>query len=361
MKEILLYGEFGWDIVGQDIARQFNEARGQEVLLRIHSPGGSVFEGLAVLAAIRNHDAAVSARIEGVALSMAAVVALEVKDSLSMPEDGLLMFHSVHAGAGGNEDELRTTLELVEKLNAGLVARLSAAMGWGEDETREALMREIWLTGAEAQAAGLVAELTPAKALAAHVRPDLFKNAPKSLTSNLDNLDLLDEVEGMKWITSLTNWVRGNDAEDAPPAFEGGEINAEDLTASLAEVRKDFDELKASHAAELQAKAAKLEESEKQVEELTARADELEAKAEADAKAHSEALAAKDAEIEAANNSAEEKANAILAEAGHEPLETLEAKVAREEVIKQYKSLPSGPQRAKFRNEHREELADVIR
>ena len=110
MKEILIYGAIGWDVDARDIARQFQDAAGEDVLLRIHSEGGSVHEGNAIITAIRGHDAAVHAQIDGMAFSMAAVIALEVRDTLTMPEDAWIMFDQA-ANSGNHHTVKKRHLE----------------------------------------------------------------------------------------------------------------------------------------------------------------------------------------------------------------------------------------------------------
>lgn len=204
MKEIFIYGEIGWQVDPRDIARQFQDARGEEVLLRIHSEGGSVHDGNAIITAIRGHDAPVSGQVDGMAFSMGAVIALEVRERLSMPADAWIMFHEVRGGGGGQVDDLKRQVEMMESMNASIVSRLSAAMGKDEAEIAGMLSNEIWMTGEEAHAAGIVATITPAQALAAHARPDQFQNVPERLKSKVDNPQQFSKDSGNRVVLILT-------------------------------------------------------------------------------------------------------------------------------------------------------------
>lgn len=177
MKEILIYGTIGWEVMPLDIERQLTEAGGDDVLIRIHSDGGSVHDGNAMLAMLRNYGGDVSVRVDGVAFSMAAVIALEFQSSLSMHDDGWLMFHEV-SGGGGQVADLERQVEMIKAMNEVLVQKLTPFFG---DETAERLNEEIWINGKQAHELGIVAELLPSQALAAHVSEGVWKNAPAAL------------------------------------------------------------------------------------------------------------------------------------------------------------------------------------
>ena len=353
MKEILIYGAIGQATTARDVVRQFQEARGEDVLLRIHSEGGSVLEGEAILNAIRQHDATVFGQIDGAAFSMAAVIALELRElgGLTMPEDGWLMFHEVRNYAGGTQEDLERQLAQMKAMNASIVNKLAEAMNISVEDAAARLKEEIWMNCTEALAAGLVTAITPAEALAAHVPPGEFKNVPKQFskpeptTSNESTMKLFK--------------VFSNDKVEAP-SLELAEIGPEDLGSELAEAQKTLDETLATHAAELIAR------DEKHAQAMQSALDEQRAELEATHAAeltgrdekHAEALVEKDAAIEAAKNSSEKQANEILAQAGHSPVETTEPE---EKTIKeQYLAMKPGADRQKFREAHKAELADAL-
>ena len=127
--------------------------------------------------------------------------------------------------------------------------------------------------------------------------------------------------------------------------MELAEIGPEDLGAELAEIQKSLDETVATHAAELVAR------DEKHAQAMQNALDEQRAELEA---AHAEALSA-------AENSAEEKANAIVAQAGHEPVEVLpsETETREERVRAEYAAINIAERggvekRRAFRKEHKD-------
>lgn len=352
MKEILIYGAIGQGTTARDVVRQFQEARGEDVLLRIHSEGGSVLEGEAILNAIRQHDATVFGQIDGAAFSMASVIALEIRDNLTMPEDGWIMWHEVRNYSGGSQEDLERQLVQIKAMNASIANKLAEAMNITAEDAAARLKEEIWMNGKEALAAGLVSAITPAEALAAHVPPGEFKNVPKQFSESYPTPN--NEESTMKLFKLFAN-----DKVEAP-SLELAEIGPEDLGSELAEAQKTLDETVATHLAALVAR------DEKHAEAMQTALNEQRAEFEATHAAeltgrdekHAEALEEKDAAIEAAKNSSEKQANEILSQAGHSPVETTEPE---EKTIKeQYLSMKPGDERQAFRQEHKAELADAL-
>ena len=175
MKEIMIYGPIGSQVTAREVVQEFQEARGEDVLVRIHSEGGSVLEGEAILNAIRQHEGGtVFGQIDGMAFSMAGIIALELRENLTMPADGWIMLHDVRVGAGGTADDLERMLAQVKTMNASIAAKGSEALNISEAEAAQRLKDEIWMSGADALEAGLVTSLNPAEALAAQFDADKF-------------------------------------------------------------------------------------------------------------------------------------------------------------------------------------------
>ena len=343
----MIYGPIGSQVTAREVVQEFQEARGEDVLVRIHSEGGSVLEGEAILNAIRQHEGGtVFGQIDGMAFSMAGIIALELRENLTMPADGWIMLHDVRVGAGGTADDLERMLAQVKTMNASIAAKVSEALNISEAEAAQRLKDEIWMSGADALEAGLVTSLNPAEALAAQFDADTFSNIPNEfLRAIRDRVPVEPDASTPNKPEMKLFKLFQNDKVETP-TLEVAEIGPEDLGAELAEAQKTLDETVATHSAELIARDVKHAEALKNA--LSEQEAELTAK-------HAEELAQKDEAIEAARNSSEEKANEILAQAGHSPVETTEPE---EKTIKeQYLALKPGEARAKFRAEHAEELS----
>ena len=258
------------------------------------------------------------------------------------------MLHDVRVGAGGTEQDLERMLVQVKAMNASIATKVSNALGISEEDAAAKLKDEIWMNGQEALAAGLVSALPPAEALAAQYWSVEWQNVPIQFLRSTRN-PVPNEADASTPSKPEMKLFKLFQNDKVAPSLELAEIGPEDLGAELAEAQKNLDEANASNIAALVAR------DETHALALTNALDEQRAEIEAK---HAEAIAEKDAAIEAAENSSEKQANEILAQAGHSPVEPVEPE--EKPVKEQYLDLKPGEERQKFRNEHREELKDAF-
>lgn len=180
--EVWLYDEIGyWGITAKQFANDIKALKNvTHIDLRIHSPGGDVFEGTAIYNLLASHPATVHAHIDGLAASMASVIAMAA-DVIHIPENGMMMIHKPWGIQGGDSDDMRKYAELLEKVESTLVSAYQKKTGKTEDEIKTLLKAETWFTGAEAVAAGFANQLTPALEVAAKLNSQReYANMPKS-------------------------------------------------------------------------------------------------------------------------------------------------------------------------------------
>lgn len=183
--EVLLYDEIGgWGITAQQFARDLN-ALGDvgHIDLRIHSPGGDVFEGMAIYNLLRNHQATVHGYIDGLAASMGSVVAMAA-DVLHMPENAMMMIHKPWGIQGGDADDMRRYADLLDKVQSSLAMAYMAKTKLSEEEINSLLDDETWMNGREAVEAGFADQLTEPLVAAAQLtsnRMKEFANMPEAL------------------------------------------------------------------------------------------------------------------------------------------------------------------------------------
>lgn len=165
--EVLIYEEIGmWGVSAKQFARDLKDlGKISQIDLRINSPGGSVFDGNAIFNQIKQHPASVTVYIDGLAASMASVIAM-AGDRIVMPENALMMIHNPWTVAIGDADELRKNADLLDKIKTTLVNAYGRSM-MTEDEIVEMMDAETWLTGEEAVEMGFADELEQEVALAA--------------------------------------------------------------------------------------------------------------------------------------------------------------------------------------------------
>jgi len=156
------------NMVAEEFSKAMNEAEGEDITLRINSPGGSVFAGWVMAKKIIDHDGTVNMKIDGMAASMAAVLTL-FADSVEMTDVARIMIHkaSVSFFANDAERELVNTIndDLKKKLNARIDNKKLKEL---KDVTINSLFaeeepRDIWLSAKEAKDIGLVDKVVKLK------------------------------------------------------------------------------------------------------------------------------------------------------------------------------------------------------
>lgn len=183
--EVLLYDEIGaWGISAQQFAREL-KALGdlQRIDLRVHSPGGDVFEGTAIYNLLKHHPARVDGYVDGLAASMATVV-LMACDTVYIPENGMMMIHKPWGITGGDADDMRRYVDLLDKIEDTMVTAYASKTGKSADEIKALLKEETWMTGREAVEAGFADQLTEPLSAAAQLtskRMQEFNHMPQAL------------------------------------------------------------------------------------------------------------------------------------------------------------------------------------
>ena len=173
--ELLLYGIIGdwWE--GMDafsIAQELESISGDTIVVRIHSRGGNIVEGLAMYNALRQAAKPVHIYIDGVCASMATVIAMAASPGhLYTPDNALWMIHKPWAEASGNADDLRQFADNLDVLEQSLVAAYTATGRVTEAHITEILStgKDYYFTGAEAVEQGFADQQTPSIEAAASI------------------------------------------------------------------------------------------------------------------------------------------------------------------------------------------------
>lgn len=168
MADILIYGIVGDPADKLDSATVTTAIRGSKgpLSVRINSPGGYVIEGLAIAEAIRSYPDRVTAYVDGLAASMASVIAM-VADDIVMAETALMMIHKPQDGTFGDAPELRKCAEQLDRLEDQLIRIYAARTNLPEGDLKTMLAAETWFTAEEALAAGFATSIGPSLKIAA--------------------------------------------------------------------------------------------------------------------------------------------------------------------------------------------------
>ena len=153
--------------------------------LHINSPGGSVFEGIAIYNMLKQNKAHVNVYVDGLAASIASVIAMS-GDAIFMPSNSMLMIHNPWTMAVGNASELRKQADDLDKITeSSIQTYLNQAGDKLDEETLRQLMDdETWLTAKEAVDYGLATEVIEANKAAALISKNFaqrYRHVPEQL------------------------------------------------------------------------------------------------------------------------------------------------------------------------------------
>jgi ATP-dependent protease ClpP protease subunit len=166
-----------------------------ELTVRINSPGGSVFDGVAIYNALKRHDAAITVWIDGIAASIASMIAM-AGDQVVMPENAMLMLHDPSALVLGTASDMRLMADALDKMKAGMVAAYRDKSGRDDAEIEALMAAETWLLAQEAADLGLADRVEAPVRMAAHFDLSRFRNTPPQLAAILTIL--ADEVQNVR-------------------------------------------------------------------------------------------------------------------------------------------------------------------
>ena len=158
---VYLYDEVGyWGVTASDFVEELSELVGvAQIDLHINSPGGEVFEGLAIMNCLRAHPAAVTTYVDGIAASIASVIAM-AGDRIVMGPHSQLMIHDGSGLCIGNAGEMRKMADLLDFQSDNIAGVYAERAGGTVADWRALMEAETWYSADEAVAAGLADEVS---------------------------------------------------------------------------------------------------------------------------------------------------------------------------------------------------------
>jgi ATP-dependent Clp endopeptidase proteolytic subunit ClpP len=184
--EIVIYDEIGAFGIPAKAFLDELKALGPvaELTVRINSPGGSVFDGVAIYNALTRHDARVTVWIDGIAASIASMIAM-AGDEIVIPENAMLVLHDPSGLVAGTASDMRAMAEALDRMKAGMVAAYRDKSRRDDTEIEALMQAETWLSAQEALELGLVDRVEQPVRMAAHFDLSRFRNTPPQLAAIL--------------------------------------------------------------------------------------------------------------------------------------------------------------------------------
>ena len=173
-----LYDEIGyWGVDAQSFVADLNALDVDRIDLHVSSPGGSVYDGMAILNVLRQHPARVVATVDGIAASAASWI-VQAGDEVVMAPNSELMIHNASGVGYGDADTMRKLADDLDRMNRNIASIYAQRAGTDVDAWLEAMAAETWYSAEEAVTAGLADRVLPVPERRA--APDDVRNAAGS-------------------------------------------------------------------------------------------------------------------------------------------------------------------------------------
>jgi ATP-dependent Clp protease protease subunit len=227
--EVAIYDEIGaYGVSAKGFLSELGALpEGTPVDLRLNSPGGSVFDAVAIHNAIKRHEGTVTVWIDGIAASAASYIAM-AGDEIVMPENAFLMIHDPAGLVMGTAEDMRAMAEALDKVKGSLVSGYAAKSGRTPEEVSALMAAETWFDAGDAVAQGFADRLIEPVRIAARFDIGRFRNAPPVLVEQVEaEPESGDDTDG-------TNTEATDDVADGDPV-EDDEVAAPDTSEPSAQ------------------------------------------------------------------------------------------------------------------------------
>ena len=169
-----------WGVSALSVIEALAQAKDAKVLtVHINSPGGDVFEGRAIMAALSAFNGKTVAKIDSLCASAATSIAMAC-DQVVMAEGAFFMIHNASGMAWGDKQDLRDTADVLEKVEGAIVNDYVQKTGKEAAEIRAMMAAETWFTAKEAVDHGFVDGIAVGKSAVNTWNLSAFANAPKA-------------------------------------------------------------------------------------------------------------------------------------------------------------------------------------
>ena len=182
--EVLIYDEIGaYGVTAKGFLAEFGALPADAAIdLRLNSPGGSVFDAVAIYNALKRHAGEITVWIDGIAASAASYIAM-AGDRVLMPENAFLMIHDPSGLVMGTAEDMRATADALDKVKGSLIQGYAAKSGATDEEIAALMAAETWLDAKDALDLGLIDRMAEPVKLAASFDVSKFRNAPPELVA----------------------------------------------------------------------------------------------------------------------------------------------------------------------------------
>lgn len=181
LAEIEIFDEIDsfWGLGPKEFKARFDEVRdAKSIKLLLNSPGGSVFDGMAIYHILASERSKLEIEVIGLAASIASIIALAGK-KLIMAEGSYYMIHLPWTIAMGDSEELRKTAELLDKIKGEFLKMYIGKSGLSTEEVKQMMVDETWLTASETVEKGFADSIEDYGEIAAKIDGNIARHFAK--------------------------------------------------------------------------------------------------------------------------------------------------------------------------------------
>lgn len=216
--ECFMYGEISsYDseetITAKMVQEFLQEATNQNVTsidVHINSVGGSVFEGVAIYNLLNGFDGTINVYVDGLAASIASIIAMS-GNTITMLDGSFLMIHNPMTFTGGNAEELKKQVELLETMRDTLVDIYAKRTGKPTEDIKALMDVETWLTADQAIEYGFADNITQGLEVAAVANTEFlnnYKHSPKTLLNRVEKQTATINKELVEQANDIINKIK---------------------------------------------------------------------------------------------------------------------------------------------------------
>jgi ATP-dependent Clp endopeptidase proteolytic subunit ClpP len=202
--EILLYemiGEDSWTGEGTT-AKAFAadlKAAGKDIRkihLRVNSPGGNVFDGLAIYNALLSHGGTVTATVDGLAASIASVIIMAAGE-ISVAQNGIVMIHNPSTMIAGDSNEMRKMADTMDKVKSSMITAYRRHTTHSVKEIGALMDAETWMSAEETVEQGFAERISMPEDdnadIAANFDLSHFRRVPQQIAARCSRDDASEQ------------------------------------------------------------------------------------------------------------------------------------------------------------------------
>ena len=249
--DIYLFDYIGsWEISARRFIEQLKELDVGQINLHINSPGGEVFDGIAIQNSLKHHKATITVFIDGLAASIASIIAL-AGDEVHIADNAYVMIHNPTAIIYGEAEDMLKEAELLIKISNGLAGDYARKMGITVEAARSLMDDETWYLGQEAVDAGFadvvfegtraaaafdvkrVATKAPKEVLQRFSKPDEDKNKTREGVMKKTKANNDQAVKDQEQTQDTVDTDEIETKEDVQEEIQAEDIPAADMDAKI--------------------------------------------------------------------------------------------------------------------------------